>query len=255
MICPTCGTPNKENARFCIKCGQELDYNSKDYSKNKIILLVSALLILGLISSVVGYAFLGDKSNPSQKVNETLSQGTPLEYSSEYVSFDKAKSIAVSNSAKGVSTSDPILIKDKQGRAVYICTYSYDGDVIGGIIINAKNGAVIYHELNLPFYYNVAPSTEYKESNYNEAPSEDLFKSDPSYDSNENSYDDSENSYSDSEESQPEKCSVCKGSGWVAASCNQKDHDINHERDSCPNCDYNGWNFCSNCDGDGYIND
>lgn len=79
---------------------------------------MSALLIMGLISSVVGYAFLGDKSNPSQKVNETLSQVTPLEYSSEYISFDKAKSIAVSNSVNGVSTSEPILIQDKQGRAV-----------------------------------------------------------------------------------------------------------------------------------------
>lgn len=255
MICPKCGTPNKEDARFCVKCGQELKNNSKNEDKTKIILLVSALLILGLVSSVVGYAFLGDKSNPSQEVNETLSQGTPLEYSAEYISFDKAKSIAVSNNAKGVSTSDPILIKDKEGRAVYICTYSYDGDVIGGIIINAKNGEVLYHELNLPFYYNVMPTTEYTESNYNEAPSEDLFKSNPSYDNDESSYDSSENYNYESEEKSPEKCNVCKGSGWVAASCKKKDHDLNYERYSCPYCDYNGLNFCSNCDGDGYIND
>lgn len=255
MICPKCGTPNKEDARFCVKCGQELKNNSKNEDKTKIILLVSALLILGLVSSVVGYAFLGDKSNPSQEVNETLSQGTPLEYSAEYISFDKAKSIAVSNNAKGVSTSDPILIKDKEGRAVYICTYSYDGDVIGGIIINAKNGEVLYHELNLPFYYNLMPTTEYTESNYNEAPSEDLFKSNPSYDNDESSYDSSENYNYESEEKSPEKCNVCKGSGWVAASCKKKDHDLNYERYSCPYCDYNGLNFCSNCDGDGYIND
>ena len=92
------------------------------------------------------------KNNTSNQTTMNITNITnqTIPYSSEYITFSKAKSIAKSYAASGVVTSDPILVKAQNGEAVYYSTYSYDGAVIGGIIINAKTGSVLYNQQDVP---------------------------------------------------------------------------------------------------------
>ena len=147
-------------------------------------------------------------------VNQTLQNGTSIPYSSEYITFSKAKSLAKSHASKGVTVSDPILIKDKTGQAVYICNYYYKGSIVGGIILNAKTGAVIYKELNIPSNLNTDTSSnnnyyydDQSIDNSNDQNSEDGYNYDnqnTNYDSNDQTYDDNsnyDNSYDDGSDS------------------------------------------------------
>jgi len=120
------------------------------------IIIISILLLGGLASFAFGYLFLADNDSPETNnstnltLNDTLKNGTKIEYSSEYITFSKAKSIAKDNAQSGVTVSDPILIKDAYGRAVYVCYYYYEGYCVGGIIIDARTGKVLYRELYIP---------------------------------------------------------------------------------------------------------
>ncbi|GAB4313198.1 MAG: hypothetical protein Kow0019_12510 [Methanobacteriaceae archaeon] len=123
--------------------------------KNTII-IIAILLLGGLSSFAFGYLFLGDNNPPETNnstnftVNDTLKNGTKIEYRSEFITFSKAKSIAKNNAQSGVTVSEPILIKDADGRAVYVCYYYYKGESVGGIIIDARTGEVLYKELYIP---------------------------------------------------------------------------------------------------------
>jgi hypothetical protein len=144
-----------------------------DMKKNTI-LIIAIIVLIGTLSFVAGYVYLSGPKNQQNPVNvtplnETVTNGTQIPYSSEYITFNKAKSIAKSKASKGVTVSDPILIKDKNGDAVYICYYTYNGNSVGGIILNAKTGAVIYRSLNIPadvtdttndYYYNQDSTTD-----------------------------------------------------------------------------------------------
>lgn len=88
------------------------------------IIIISILLLGGLASFAFVYLFLADNDSPETNnstnltLNDTLKNGTKIEYSSEYITFSKAKSIAKNNAQSGVTVSDPLLIKDANGRAV-----------------------------------------------------------------------------------------------------------------------------------------
>jgi hypothetical protein len=160
--------------------------------KRNTVLIIAIIVLIGSLSFVTGYMYLSGPKNQKNPVNvtplnETVTNGTQIPYSSEYITFNKAKSIAKSKASKGVIVSDPILIKDKTGEAVYICYYSYNGNSVGGIILNAKTGAVIYRSLNMP-----ADVTDASNDYYNNQES-----TDNSYDNQDNSYENGYDDYSD----------------------------------------------------------
>jgi hypothetical protein len=180
-----------------------------DLKKNTVLIVV-IIILAGTLSFAFGYMYLSTPKTANNTVNvttinQTMQNGTTIPYSSEYISFSKAKSIAKSKASKGVTVSDPILIKDKTGQAVYICNYYYQGSVVGGIILNAKNGAVIYRELNIPSNMNTDTSTtsDYnynnQNTNYNDDSNYDNSNTDNSNYDNSNyddsNYDDSNNDY------------------------------------------------------------
>jgi hypothetical protein len=124
--------------------------------KMNAILIIIVIILVGMLSVAFGYMFLTNNNStlnqtPANVTNITnQTNGTTIPYSPEYITFNKAKSIAKSEAASGVVTSDPILVKDKNGNAVYYSTYTYNGAYIGVIIINAKTGAVISNQQNIP---------------------------------------------------------------------------------------------------------
>lgn len=151
-----------------------------DVKKNTV-LIIAIIILVGTLSFVVGYMYLSGPNNQQNPVNvtplnDTVTNGTQIPYSSEYITFSKAKSIAKNYASNGVTVSDPILIKDKSGQAVYICSYMYNGNSVGGIILNAKTGAVIYKELSIPSNMNTDTSNDYNydyqdtntDNNYND---------------------------------------------------------------------------------------
>jgi uncharacterized membrane protein YkoI len=137
------------------------------------VLIIAVIILVGLLGTAFGYMFLASNMNKNSN-NTTINQtnGTnitnqtksTIPYSSEYISFSKAKSIAKGEAARGVVTSDPILIKAKNGDAVYYSTYTYNGANIGGIFINAKTGAVLTNQQNIPT--NTASDNTNYDNNY-----------------------------------------------------------------------------------------
>jgi len=160
MKCPNCGHENDTNATFCENCGKKLIGAGGMPNSTKALIVVVAVLVLG-IGVVYGMYMMNNQipANNSTVLNQTIQNGTNIPYSSDYITFDKAKSIAIQNAATGVSVSEPILMKNKEGQAIYVCYYYYKGYSIGGIIINAKTGDIIYKEQNLPSNYNQQTNT------------------------------------------------------------------------------------------------
>ena len=165
--------------------------------KRNTLLIIVIIILAGTLSFAFGYMYISahkaaaNNSANITTINQTMQNGTAIPYSSEYISFDKAKSIAKSKASKGVSVSDPILMKNHDGQAIYICNYYYNGQIVGGIILNAKTGAVIYRELNLPTNTTTTTTTDqYKNQNYND-------NSKYNYDNSKYNYDDSNDNYDD----------------------------------------------------------
>lgn len=139
------------------------------------ILIVVVIILVGMLSVAFGYMFLTKNNNTSNQTPTNVTNvtnqttGSTIPYSPEYITFNKAKSIAKSEAGSGVVTSDPILVKAKNGDAIYYSTYTYNGANIGGIIINAKTGAVISNQQYIP----TTPSNDnsYNNGYYYQGPS------------------------------------------------------------------------------------
>jgi hypothetical protein len=118
---------------------------------NKILILVIVVLV-AMLGVFAGYTYFSTPSNNQTPVtiNQSLENGTNITWSPEFISFDQAKNIAVQNAESGVKVSDPILMKNQEGVAIYVCYYYYNGYMIGGIIIDAKTGNILYKEQNKP---------------------------------------------------------------------------------------------------------
>ena len=139
--------------------------------KLNLALIVVVIILIGALGVSFGYMFFAKNNTTSNQTpmnvtNITNVTNQSIPYSSEYITFSKAKSIAKSYAATGVITSDPILVKAQNGDAVYYSTYTYNGVVIGGIIINAKTGAVLANQQNIPAQTNTQPSYTDTGSNY-----------------------------------------------------------------------------------------
>ena len=198
----------------------------------KAMIIILVIIVTGLISFSVGYTFLGNSNSELtpkniSSINSTLEDGKEIPYSSEYITFDKAESIAKKYAKKSVNVDNTILIKNKAGQAIYICYYYYQGNYVGGAIINAKTGKVLYYELNLPSTY--------------------------SYDDSTGNGADYSSEYSPSTDYTTNACDVCDGDGWVYCStCDGYGYD--EEGNDCSYCSGQGWYYCENCGGDGEVN-
>jgi hypothetical protein len=222
MKCPNCGHQNDVNASFCENCGRKF-VGSGGISNLTKALIVGVIVLVGLLGVLGGYTyFLGSKNpDPPVTINQTVNNSTSIPYSSEYITFDKAKSIAIQNAAQGVSVSDPILMKNSNGQAIYLCYYYYNGQMIGGIIINAKTGDILYKEQNLP------PNNNNTNSNNN------------NQQSNSNNVNNQNNSGNNGS-GHWETCPTCDGTGYIPDPNNPYNEIV------CPTCNGKGQIWVSN---------
>ncbi len=218
MICPNCGHKNDADAEFCAMCGTNLISSGAMSNLTKALILV-IIVLTGLVA-VFGYTyFSGQNQNQTPSVlNNTTENSTNITWTPEYISFDKAKSIAIKNAAPEVTVSDPILLKNQHGVAIYVCYYYYDSYPVGGIIINAKTGEVIYKEQNLP--------------------SESYQQTDTSYYDENNDYHGGDDYQDDYYHADYETCPTCGGAGVVPID---------------PNDPESTWETCPTCGGDGVV--
>lgn len=190
--------------------------------KKNTLLIIVIIILAGTLSFAFGYMYISapkaaNNTSNVTTINQTMQNSTAIPYSSEYISFNKAKSIAKSKAAKGVTVSDPVLMKNQEGQAIYICSYYYNGEVVGGIILNAKTGAVLYRELILPsnitttttsadqYNQNYNDNSNYNNDNYDDSNDnyndnyDDSNNNDynDNYDDYDNGYDSNDNSYND----------------------------------------------------------
>lgn len=169
MICPKCGHKNDTDAEFCKNCGASLTGSGSLSNLTKGLILV-IIILTGLLAVFAGYNYFSDdnQNQTPSVLNETTQNSTNITWTPEYISFDKAKSIAIKNAAKGVTVSDPVLMENKNGQAIYVCYYYYDGYMVGGIIINAKTGGIIYKEQNIPSNSYQQTDTNYYNENHDQ---------------------------------------------------------------------------------------
>jgi hypothetical protein len=176
--------------------------------KLNVALIVVVIILIGALGVSFGYMFFVKNNTTSNQTpmnitNITNVTNQTIPYSSEYITFSKAKSIAKSYAATGVVTSDPVLVKAKNGDAVYYSTYTYNGVAIGGVIINAKTGTVLVNQQDIPTQTNA--QTTYTDTGNNYQDTSDQSTNDNSGDngysgdSGDNGYsgDSGDNGYSD----------------------------------------------------------
>lgn len=225
MKCKNCGHINDKDAGFCEKCGANLNESGSMLSLNKALILVVVVLVclIGVFAASTYFSGQNQTQNQTPKINQTVENGTNITWTPEYISFDDAKAIAKQNAESGVSVSDPILMKDRNGLAVYVSYYYYNGYMIGGIIINAKTGDILYKEQNLPGKSN---KQTYNNNYYQDTNSDDGYY-----------YDDDDDYYDDTQDDQ-ETCPECDGSGVVLED---------------PNDPHSYWVECPTCGGTGTV--
>jgi uncharacterized membrane protein YkoI len=176
--------------------------------KLNVVLIIVIIVLVGMLGTAFGYMFLTNNKNGNNitsnqtqgnETNITNQTGNKIPYSPEYITFSKAKSIAKSHAAKGVVTSDPILVKAKNGDAIYYSDYSYNGVIIGGIIINAKTGSILGIQQNIPNTTTTTNDNTNYDNNYDNTNSGyDNSNYDNSYDNSNNYQEPSQDNYSTS---------------------------------------------------------
>ena len=178
MRCPKCRHENDSDADFCSSCGATLDSSGSLLSLNKTLVLV-IIVLSSILAVYAGYNyFSNDNQNQTPQILNKTQNANNITWTPEYISFDKAKSIAIEHAAPDVTVSDPILMKNEKGTAIYVCYYYYEGYMVGGIIIDAKTGNIIYKEQNIPNNsYQKETNKDYYDYDYNE----DLYYEDDYY--------------------------------------------------------------------------
>jgi hypothetical protein len=172
--------------------------------KRNTLLIIVVIILAGTLSFAFGYMYISapkaaaDNGTNVTTINQTMQNGTVIPYSSEYITFDKAKAIAKSKASKGVSVGEPILMKNHEGQAIYICDYYYNGQIVGGIILNAKTGAVLYRELYIPSSTPATTTDISTNQNYNDNSNYDTNDGSNYNDNYDNSNDNYDNNYDDS---------------------------------------------------------
>ena len=178
-------------------------------NKTNGILIIIVVILIGILGVAFGYMVMPKNNNttsnqtPTNITNLTNVTNQTIPYSSEYITFSKARSIAKNYAATGVATSDPILVKAQNGDAVHYSTYTYNGAVIGGIIINAKTGKVLEIEQNVPVQTNTQnvytdTGSNYQDTGDQSTPNDNNDNSgDDGYSGDSGDSDDSGDGYSD----------------------------------------------------------
>ncbi len=118
MFCPKCGTKNKENAKFCEKCGNNLNAASKITKKNagspvKFLIVICVILVAGL-GIAAGYILNpGSTSNSSgnyqqldSSSNDSSSNGSNPDSSNSVSSNSDSPSLDSSSSGESSSGDD-----------------------------------------------------------------------------------------------------------------------------------------------------
>lgn len=187
---------------------------------NKILILVIVVLT-AMLGVFAGYSYFSAPSinQTPVTINQSLENVTNITWTPEFISFDQAKNIAVKNAESGVKVSDPVLMKNQEGVAIYVCYYYYNGYMIGGIIIDARTGNIIYKEQNKP------KTNENSQSNNN---------NNNNNQNNQNDYSNDNYNYDDNQEI----CPTCAGAGVVPVAPDDPD---------------TSWEACPTCGGSGYV--
>ena len=101
-ICPECGHKQKDNAKFCSKCGTPFDKIGKDHKpKNKKKLGLAILIIVIVIAAVAVYAISCDKVSISSIYSSSMSC-----YNNEseiYYMYDAYSMFTIDSSNKNLS--------------------------------------------------------------------------------------------------------------------------------------------------------
>lgn len=145
MKCSKCGFENKDNAKFCTKCGSPLEVHPQpkgpgaDNSKYIIIALVVIIIIL---AGAIGYFAFSMHSDSGQNDNVQTNDSSPV---TQAVSEDSngGSSESSSKNTEAVSTSQSPATTQVVESKSWVSIGSYSGSGSGSQTINVPEGRIM----------------------------------------------------------------------------------------------------------------
>lgn len=137
MYCPVCGTKNKNEAKFCIKCGSKLSHEAtdkkghvkqKNHKNTWIIVVIIGILAVGL-AIFIGYNFIGDSNITGNAEQIKYDNGDYLYKSTEEnIAFDEESGALYFNDMLMAYTLDNLSDSEAELLAENI-----EGELVGRI--------------------------------------------------------------------------------------------------------------------------
>ena len=137
MKCSNCGFENRDNAKFCTKCGNSLNApeprqsTKSDSSKYIIIALIAVIIIL---VGAVGYFMLAPDSNPVQSSDDSQESADSQD--------DKSVESSSEGSDDSDSASTTAVSSSKSKSKEWVSIGSYSGSGSGSQTIKVPEGKI-----------------------------------------------------------------------------------------------------------------
>lgn len=152
-ICKACGETNADTAKFCKKCGSELDIHpnivkksssaTDDTSKKIIIALIAIAAILAISIGVYASGILDSDSNNSQGAADTVDD------TKQVTAQPTASSSSQSMSILGGSFSTGSSLSDKTYAKIYVGS-GHSGELVTVQIWYSRDGSTLNHGNMVP---------------------------------------------------------------------------------------------------------
>lgn len=136
MKCSNCGFENKDNAKFCTKCGNSLEAAEpvSTSSNNTKYIIIALIAIIILLVGVFGYLVMNSNSGPVQSNDNSQNSSSSQEVQSAEGSDDKSDD---SDSAKTTTVSS-----SKSAAKEWVSIGSYSGSGSGSQDITVPEGKI-----------------------------------------------------------------------------------------------------------------
>lgn len=141
MKCSKCGKENKDDAKFCTKCGNPLSapvesVPANSSSNNSKYLIIALIIVIIMLVGVIGYFALNSNLGVDDATSDSSKDSNEVQ--SDDKSDDDSDSNKTTTSLSSSKTSSSSESKSKE----WVCIGSYSGSGTGSETINVPEGTI-----------------------------------------------------------------------------------------------------------------